>query len=154
VHLTGGLRRYFQIYFWLNFFLPPKHCPRLLTCQYPGKVRRGLHKSLGYIGIHWMGVMSVIVKIKLMCLGEETIISDLVTSTFQRDVAPLYAQEGIREFLSYANPSALKNRQAQNHVVLVASQDESIVGMLELRDYCHVSLLFVDAMQTNQNTSS
>jgi ribosomal protein S18 acetylase RimI-like enzyme len=94
-----------------------------------------------------MGVMSVIVKIKLMCLGEETVISDLVTSTFQRDVAPLYAQEGIREFLSYANPSALKNRQAQNHVVLVASQDESIVGMLELRDYCHVSLLFVDAMQ-------
>ena len=88
--------------------------------------------------------MSDLVKIKLMGPGEEMAISDLVVSAFQRDVAPLYTEEGIREFLSYANPSSLHARQARNHVVLVAFQGESIVGMLELRDYSHVSMLFVD----------
>lgn len=89
--------------------------------------------------------MSTIVKIRRMCRGEEAVVSDLVISTFQRDVAPFYAQEGIQEFLSYANPSALQDRQARNHVVLLAYQEESIIGMLELRDYWHVSLLFVEA---------
>ncbi len=87
--------------------------------------------------------MSAIVQIKPMCAGEEIAVSDLVASTFQQDVAPFYAQEGIREFLSYADPGALQDRQARNHVVLVASQNESVVGVLELRDYCHISLLFV-----------
>jgi ribosomal protein S18 acetylase RimI-like enzyme len=86
------------------------------------------------------------VKIMIMRPGEERVVSDLVASTFRHDVAPLYSPEGIREFLSYANPDALATRLAQNHVVLVASQDESIVGMIEIRDYCHVSLLFVEPM--------
>jgi len=89
---------------------------------------------------------SDMVKIKLLRPGEEMVISELVISTFQRYVAPLYTEEGIREFLSYANPSALQSRQARNHVVLVAFQGESIVGMLELRDYGHVSMLFVDPL--------
>jgi ribosomal protein S18 acetylase RimI-like enzyme len=90
--------------------------------------------------------MSNLVKIKLMRPGEEVAISDLIVSAFQRDIAPLYTEEGVREFLSYANPSALQARQARNHVVLVAFQNETIVGMLELRDYCHVSMLFVDPL--------
>ena len=94
--------------------------------------------------------MSAIIKIRRMCPGEEAVVSALVASTFQRDVAPLYAQEGIQEFLSYATPSALQDRQARNHVVLLASQDESIVGMLALRDYCHVSMLFLEATHQRQ----
>jgi ribosomal protein S18 acetylase RimI-like enzyme len=81
-----------------------------------------------------------------MSRGEEMVVTDLVTSTFEHDVAPLYSQEGVREFLSYANSGALQDRQARNHVVLLASQDEAIMGMLELRDYCHVSMLFVVPM--------
>jgi ribosomal protein S18 acetylase RimI-like enzyme len=94
--------------------------------------------------------MSATIKIRLMEPGEEAVVSDLVTSTFQHDVAPLYAQEGIREFLSYADPSALQDRQSRDHIILVASQDESIVGVLELRDYCHVSLLFVETLHQRQ----
>jgi ribosomal protein S18 acetylase RimI-like enzyme len=90
------------------------------------------------------------IKIEFMRPGEERAVSDLVTSTFQHDVAPLYAQEGIHEFLSYADPGALRTRLSRNHVVLVASQDKSIVGMIELRDYCHVSMLFVDPMHQRQ----
>ena len=88
--------------------------------------------------------MSDLVKIKLMNPGEETAVSDLVTATFQHDVAQFYAPEGIHEFLSYANSDALKDRQSRNHLAMVASQNESVVGFLELRDYCHISLLFVE----------
>lgn len=94
--------------------------------------------------------MSTTIKIRLMDPGEETVVSDLVVSTFQRDVAPLYAQDGIREFLSYATPSALQERQLRDHVILVASHNETIVGVLELRDYCHVSLLFVETLHQRQ----
>lgn len=94
--------------------------------------------------------MSAIVKIRRMIPGEETVVSDLVTSTFQRDVASLYAQEGIREFLSYASPLALQDRQRRNHLALVATQNDSVVGFLELRDFSHISLLFVDLMHQYQ----
>jgi ribosomal protein S18 acetylase RimI-like enzyme len=90
------------------------------------------------------------IEIKIMSPGDERVVSELVISTFQHDVAPHYAQEGISEFLSYANPDSLKTRLARNHVVLVASQNGSIVGMIELRDYCHVSLLFVDPMHQRE----
>lgn len=94
--------------------------------------------------------MSTSTKIRTMDPGEETAVSNLVATTFQHDVAPHYAQEGIHEFLAYANPSALQDRQSRNHIILVASQNESIVGVLELRDYCHVSLLFVEPSQQRQ----
>lgn len=76
---------------------------------------------------------------------EESAVANLVTSTFQHDVAPHYSREGIHAFLAYADPSAIKDRQERNHVVLVAFQDdESIVGIIELRDFSHVSMLFVE----------
>jgi GNAT superfamily N-acetyltransferase len=87
--------------------------------------------------------MNMVVKIRLMRAGEETSVSGLIVATFQRDVAPLYVKQGIREFLSYATPKAILSRQARNHVMLVASQGAELVGALELREYSHVSLLFV-----------
>jgi GNAT superfamily N-acetyltransferase len=89
--------------------------------------------------------MIMAVKIRLMRLGEETSVSDLIVRTFQRDIAPHYVEEGIREFLSYVTPEAILSRQARNHVMLVAIQGASLVGILELRGYSHVSLLFVEA---------
>jgi len=94
--------------------------------------------------------MSATIKIRFMDSGEETAVSNLVTSTFQHDIAPHYAQEGIHEFLAYANPSTLLERKSRNHAVLVATRDEALIGVLELRDYCHVSLLFVAPLQQRQ----
>jgi GNAT superfamily N-acetyltransferase len=87
----------------------------------------------------------VAVKIRLMRPGEEISVSELIVRTFQRDVAPLYGEQGIREFLSYVTPEAILSRQARKHVMLVATQGEELVGALELREYSHVSLLFVEA---------
>ena len=88
--------------------------------------------------------MNMAVKIRLMQPGEETSVSDLIVTTFQRDVAPLYVEQGIREFLSYVTPEAILSRQARKHAMLVALQDAELVGALELREYKHVSLLFVE----------
>ena len=94
--------------------------------------------------------MSIPVKIRSMRPGEETSISGLVVATFRRDVAPVYVAEGIHEFLSYVTPDAILDRQARNHVILVALQDDHLVGTLELREYSHVSLLFVEATKQRQ----
>jgi GNAT superfamily N-acetyltransferase len=89
--------------------------------------------------------MNMVVEIRLMFPGEETSVSDLIITTFQRDVASLYVEQGIREFLSYVTPEAILRRQARKHVMLVAVQGAELVGALELREYSHVSLLFVAA---------
>jgi predicted GNAT family N-acyltransferase len=90
------------------------------------------------------------IKIRLMISGEEATVSNLVMATFQHDIAPFYKQEGIQEFLSYASPTALKERQTCNHLAIVASQNDSVVGFLELRDHNHISLLFVSVKQQHQ----
>jgi len=85
------------------------------------------------------------VTIRLMRPGEERTVSDLVVRVFTHDVGPLYAPEGIAEFVGYASSVAISERQLHGHDVLVATEENRIVGALELRDRAHVSLLFVDA---------
>ncbi len=76
--------------------------------------------------------------------GEEEALSALVVRVFRHDIAPLYAPEGIAEFLAYASPAGMQNRQARDHVVLVAVQEGALVGMIEIRGHRHVALLFVE----------
>jgi predicted GNAT family N-acyltransferase len=84
------------------------------------------------------------VTIRPMSQGEERSVSDLVVRVFRHDVAPLYALEGIEEFVAYASAEAIAERQFRGHDVLVAIDENRILGALELRDRAHVSLLFVE----------
>jgi ribosomal protein S18 acetylase RimI-like enzyme len=82
---------------------------------------------------------------RLMKPGEENEVCELVSRVFNEFIAPGYAQEGVQEFLSYAQPEYLLSRSQQpNRFVLVALAREEIVGMIEVRDNSHISLLFVD----------
>ncbi len=74
--------------------------------------------------------------------GEEPEVCALVERVFGRFVAPGFPREGIEEFLRYAHPAAMARRRAAGEVVLVAEQDGRIVGMLELRGFAHIALLF------------
>jgi len=80
--------------------------------------------------------------------GEEEAVSELISRTFRRHIAPGYSDEGVREFLSYIEPSAMRNRSG-NHSTLVTTVREVIVGVIvgviEVRDHDHISLLFVDS---------
>ncbi len=80
--------------------------------------------------------------------GEESAVAALVEAVFMTHIAPLYTQEGIEEFLGYAEVSEFTRRLQREHVILVAETDAQIVGMIELREQRHISLLFVaDAYQ-------
>jgi GNAT superfamily N-acetyltransferase len=71
-------------------------------------------------------------------------VASLVARTFHHDVAPGYPARGITEFLAYANAQGLHTRMAQAHTAWVAVAGEALVGMVEMREHRHVSLLFVD----------
>lgn len=81
---------------------------------------------------------------RLMTPGEEAEVCDLISRVFNEFVAPEYTPEGIQEFFKYVKPELLSNRSLVNHFVLVAVVGDKIVGMIEMRDYNHISLLFVD----------
>ena len=77
--------------------------------------------------------------------AEEAEVCGLIARVFRGSVAPLYSEQGVDEFLNYVRPGSIPVRLKRNHFVLVAVQGERIVGVAEVRDEHHISLLFVDA---------
>jgi GNAT superfamily N-acetyltransferase len=75
--------------------------------------------------------------------GEEDRVCNLVKEVFGEFVAPLYEPEGVEEFLRYVDPDLMAQRSKQNHLTLLAEESGGVVGVIELRDFNHVSLLFV-----------
>jgi len=75
--------------------------------------------------------------------GEEKRVCRLVRQVFNDFVAPLYAQEGVEEFLRYADPDLMAKRAQSNHLVLIAEANAELIGAIEIRNFNHISLLFV-----------
>lgn len=80
---------------------------------------------------------------RAMRSGEEQAVCELVQQVFNEFVAPDYGQEGIEEFFRFANPSAMAERMSSGGFVLVASQADRLVGMLEFAPPDHIAMLFV-----------
>jgi hypothetical protein len=76
--------------------------------------------------------------------GEEIDICALIKRVFDKFVVHDYPKEGVDEFYSFANPDAMKGRAGSEQILLVAEQGDQIVGMLEMRNQNHLSLLFVE----------
>lgn len=76
--------------------------------------------------------------------GEETEVYDLIVRVFDEFIAPEFSQQGVEEFLGYASPEGLKSRAQGNRFVILAVLQDLIVGMIEVRNHNHISLLFVD----------
>jgi GNAT superfamily N-acetyltransferase len=68
----------------------------------------------------------------------------LIAQVFNTFIAPDYSPEGAAEFLIYVRPDVMRKRLRRNYFGVVASVDDRIVGMIEMKDYAHISLLFVD----------
>ena len=84
------------------------------------------------------------VNIRTVRSDEYREVSNLVLEVFDLDVAPLYVDEGIETFHAYVQAEAMKERAHSGHVMLVAELEGRLVGAAEARDFCHLSLLFVD----------
>jgi GNAT superfamily N-acetyltransferase len=74
---------------------------------------------------------------------ETAAVATLAREVFDQCVAPDYQPDGILEFHRYASANALSQRQSSGHVTFVAEQSGELIGMLHLRNLCHVSMLFV-----------
>ena len=79
--------------------------------------------------------------------SETAAVSSLAREVFDKFVAPHYQTEGVAEFHRYASVQALSQRHESGHVTLVAEHSGELVGMLHLRELCHVSMLFVQSFR-------
>jgi ribosomal protein S18 acetylase RimI-like enzyme len=70
-------------------------------------------------------------------------VGGLVSRVFSEFVAPEYSLEGIQEFQRYIQPAAFLARLQANHFSLISVERDKIVGMIEVRNHNHISLLFV-----------
>jgi GNAT superfamily N-acetyltransferase len=82
--------------------------------------------------------------IRAMRLCEAVTVIALVKQVFDLFVAPGYSPAGVDEFYRYAEPVAFSARQDADHFTLISIEGQAIVGMIEIRGYDHISMLFVD----------
>lgn len=78
-----------------------------------------------------------------MGADEPGAVSTLVLAEFEQYIAPDYTPQGIEEFRNYADADAIRQRSAEGYFILVASTDDGLAGMIEIRQSNHVALLFV-----------
>ncbi|GAB6147413.1 hypothetical protein JCM12294_48620 [Desulfocicer niacini] len=79
----------------------------------------------------------------IMKPGQEEAVIDIVKEAFDEKVAPDYTKEGIEEFYKFANKKTLAERSKTNTFTLIAYQGQKAVGIIEIKEYCHVSMFFV-----------
>ena len=80
---------------------------------------------------------------RLMRPEDAAEVSALILSGFDAHIASEYTPHGIAEFRKYAETAALVDRINHDHFIVVATRDDLIVGMIEMRQNNHVALLFV-----------
>ena len=80
---------------------------------------------------------------RLMLPADLLGVSELVWRTFDAFVAPDYTLEGVEAFWQYVQPEALRQRLQSRHFGLICRVNEQLVGVIEVRDYQQITLLFV-----------
>ena len=85
-----------------------------------------------------------VIPIELLTASEIPSACELVERVFRENVAPLYSDEGISEFLSYCVTDELASRIESGSIGAIARCDGRIVGLIEIKQLSHIALLFVD----------
>jgi GNAT superfamily N-acetyltransferase len=94
-----------------------------------------------------MGHQILGISIRPMVAADAHRAASLVRHVFNEHVAPLYMAEGINEFQAYASPEAFQARLGARLSAFVAEDPSGeIVGLVEIRDSSHLSLLFVSSL--------
>jgi ribosomal protein S18 acetylase RimI-like enzyme len=70
---------------------------------------------------------------------------NLVWQTFIKFEAPDYCQEGIQEFKRFLDSSVKQQLLDNKWKMWTCSDKGKVIGVLAVRDVCHISLLFVDS---------
>ena len=89
-------------------------------------------------------------KITRMSAEDVNAAFSVIKTAFEQFVAPGYAREGILEFYKFANPLAISRRLQESLLLSAKMSDGRIVGMIEVKNLNHISLLFVHPQQHKQ----
>jgi len=90
-------------------------------------------------------------KVEKMRDGEEQEAADLIQRVFREFVAPEYVPEGVDFFLDYITPANIGRRNSEgNHIALTAKIDGKIIGFIEIGNWNHICLFFVDKQHHNR----
>ena len=76
--------------------------------------------------------------------SEIAAVRDLILRVFDEFVAPLYAREGVATFHDYVSADKIADRLGVDHEMFVAESGYKLIGIIETRNFRHISLLFVD----------
>ena len=90
------------------------------------------------------------VSIRQMEPGEEKQVCELVLQVFNDFVAQQYEHEGVAEFARYIDAKLMAKRVQSNHFILIAEANEKMIGTIEMRNFNHISLLFVSGEKQRQ----
>lgn len=72
-----------------------------------------------------------------------TIINKLIHNCFNEFISVDYSEEGVNEFLKFINIDNIIKRYNQGSYILVACSNKKVVGVIEIKGFRHISLLFV-----------
>jgi GNAT superfamily N-acetyltransferase len=78
-----------------------------------------------------------------MLAGEDDRVLALVMRGFDEFVRPDFPEDGVAEFTRTARTLILERPAA--HSITVAVDGDAVAGMIDVRDWSHVSLFFVEA---------
>ena len=83
-------------------------------------------------------------------LTEVIPLSNFIRSVYDDSVAPHYSEQGNAEFYKYIDTNAVTDHLQNNHWMLKAELNKELVGIIEIRDNNHVSMLFVSSIHQRQ----
>lgn len=76
--------------------------------------------------------------------GDELAAAELIYRTFRHELAADISREGVANFYEYIQPDSIVERLASNYSMEIAVLIDKILGVIEVRDCSHISMLFVD----------
>lgn len=76
--------------------------------------------------------------------GDEFAVSKLAADSFDDAFRPYYDEDGTALFAHYILPESVAARQRDGYQIFLAERGGQIAGVLEMRGFEHVSMLFVD----------
>ncbi|MCF7929481.1 MAG: GNAT family N-acetyltransferase [Spirochaetales bacterium] len=71
-------------------------------------------------------------------------VSALISTVFDEFVGIEYSRQGKTTFSSFTKPEAIRKRYTAGNLIFIAQAESKIIGIIEIRDLSHISLLFVD----------
>ncbi len=76
--------------------------------------------------------------------GDELAAAELIYRTFRNEIASSVSREGVTNLHEYIQPDSILDRLASNYSMEIAVLIDKILGVIEVRDCSHISMLFVD----------